>query len=334
MIFFDGLYYDGKSSKAHFVRVSVDPSRLQIHNDALNLSLPLSHIELFPPVGSSRTVIRLGSDGEIHTQEVEAIEELETLIGRRRGEAIAGRLEKKIAYAIGALILTVALVAAFLRYGLPVIARYTAAILPEKVGESMGKETLSTLEELYLDPTALPATRQNRLRNALSDACRNTQCPPYRLLFRNSAALGANAFALPGHTIVITDQLIEKAHHDEELVAVLSHELGHVKYDHIDRMLLQSLGSGLVLVMITGEISNFSDMAAGLPALLLQQGYSRDMEDEADRFALELLTSAGIPPKRFADILLRITKEAPSGGTLFSSHPDTAERIAPFIGTR
>ena len=95
-------------------------------------------------------------------------------------------------------------------------------------------------------------------------------------------------------------------------------------------MMLQSIGSGVILVMVTGDISNYSDLAAGIPAILLQQGYSRDMEDEADTFALETLLKAHIPPHRFSDILMRIDPDTNTSSTLFSSHPDTKERVKAF----
>jgi Zn-dependent protease with chaperone function len=55
------------------------------------------------------------------------------------------------------------------------------------------------------------------------------------------------------------------------------------------------------------------------------------MEDEADRFALNALVKANIPPHHFADILMRIDPDVNGSNTLFSSHPDTQKRIQMFV---
>ncbi len=57
--------------------------------------------------------------------------------------------------------------------------------------------------------------------------------------FRASPIIGANAFALPGGIVIVTDQLMQLAEHDDEILAVLAHEIGHVKHRHVLRGLPQ-----------------------------------------------------------------------------------------------
>ncbi len=331
MIEFVGEYYDGFSSRPNPAVITVYETNLVIKCPDCVLDIPLSQITVDPTVGSARAIIRLEHDAEIHSSDTEAIRLLEIQLKPKTPENIARHLENRLLYASIALILTIAIIASVLRWGLPAFAEYASHVFPVDTEKKLGAETLETLDELYLNPSKLPPHRQNELNTRLQRLCNLQECPPFELLFRNSQSLGANAFALPGNRIVITDQLIERSKHDEEIMAVLFHELGHVKEKHIVRMMLQSIGSGVVLVMITGDISNYSDLAAGLPAILLQQGYSRDMEDEADRFALNALAKANISTHRFADILMRIDPDANGSTTLFSSHPDTRERIKPFL---
>ena len=73
-----------------------------------------------------------------------------------------------------------------------------------------------------------------------------------------------------------------------------------------------------------------TDLAAGRPSLLLQKGYSRNMEREADAYALAWLNSACIPPRHFADILGRLDKDRTDSTTLLDSHPGTRQRLDPF----
>lgn len=332
MIEFSGEYYDGKSSRAYPALVTIHKTILTIHYDDVSLDVPLSGVTIDPTVGSARSIIRLPNDAEIHSSDIDALRKLELALGRLTPENIARHLENKLLYASGALIITILLIASALRWGLPALAQHAATVFPADIEAKIADQTLQTLDNLYLNPSRLSSHRQQELKEKLQSLCATQECPPYRLLFRNSETIGANAFALPGDDLVITDQLIEKSKHDEEIIAVLAHELGHLKHKHILRMMLQSIGSGVLLVAITGDISNYSDLAAGIPAVLLQQGYSRDMEEQADLFALNTLLKAHIPPHRFADILLRIAPENnTTSTTLFSSHPDTGERVKPFL---
>lgn len=331
MIEFAGEYFDGQSSRPHRAVITVYETNLIIQCPDFTLDIPLSMVTIDPTVGNARTIIRLSNDAEIHSNDQEAIRALEIQLKRATPENIARHLENKLLYAAGALILTVAIIASLLHWGLPAFAEYAAHVFPADTEHKLGVETLQTLDDLYLNPSILPAQRQQVITERLQHLCALQECPRFELLFRNSQSLGANAFALPGNKIVITDQLIGKSKHDEEILAVLLHELGHINEKHIIRMMLQSIGSGVVLVMITGDISNYSDLAAGLPAILLQQGYSRDMEEDADRFALNALRKAHIPTRRFADILLRIDPDANGSTTLFSSHPDSNQRIRLFL---
>lgn len=332
MIEFVGEYYDGKSSRAYPSIITVYESVLSIQYSDVRFDVPLSNITIDPTVGSAQSIIRLSGDAEIHSSDRDAVRKLEIKLNHSTPENLARHLENKLLYAASALILTIAIIASILRWGLPTLAQHAAMVFPESAEAKVATETLQALDNLYLNPSTLNLHRQNELTKELKFLCTTQECPSYELLFRNSKTIGANAFALPGNKLVITDQLIEKSKNDEEILAVLAHELGHIKHKHILRMMLQSIGSGVVLVLITGDISHYSDLAAGVPALLLQQGYSRDMEDEADNFALNFLIKAHIPPHRFADILLRIDPESnTSSTTLFSSHPDTRERIKPFL---
>jgi predicted Zn-dependent protease len=154
---------------------------------------------------------------------------------------------------------------------------------------------------------------------------------PHRLEFRASPVIGPNAFALPSGIIVVTDELVKLSRNDREVLAVLAHELGHVRYRHTMRHLLQGSATALIIAGVTGDIASTTSLAAAAPALLLQTKYSRDYEREADRYAIELLQKAGIGPSHFAAILARMENKPGKPGalpTFLSSHPPTQERKA------
>jgi Zn-dependent protease with chaperone function len=222
-----------------------------------------------------------------------------------------------------------------LKYGVPAIAQYAALATPPSIEKDLGKQTLDTLDNKklgYFEATKIPAAKQKDIELALAAMCAKTgTCPQYQLNFRKSTEIGANAFALPGGYIVITDELIALAKNDDEIIAVLAHELGHVKGRHALRQTLQGTVSGLIIIAVTGDVSS---IAAGLPALMLNMSYTRDLEAEADIYSLQSLKTACIPTKAFATLLLRLEKRHSGGASvpeMISSHPNTQARIIPFL---
>ena len=109
---------------------------------------------------------------------------------------------------------------------------------------------------------------------------------PLQVMFRKGGALGPNAFALPDGTIVFTDEMVRLAEHDDELSAVLAHEIGHVVRRHGMRTIIQDSLLGFLILAITGDITGSSELFIGLPVLLTEMAYSREFEREADQYAL------------------------------------------------
>ena len=169
--------------------------------------------------------------------------------------------------------------------------------------------------------------------------------PQWSLAFRRG--MGANAFALPGGTVVLTDEIVQVAERqglgDEALVGVLAHEIGHVAYRHTTRMLVQQGVLQMGLELALGDVSGLLSSGS---ALLTAMSYSRAHEREADCFALGLMHRVALPTAPMGDLLLAMVQDARSGGkapqsgkatepgqdeahpiwSLLSSHPDTAER--------
>ena len=331
MIRFAADYFDGQTSRAHPVEAAVEAGQLHITGDGIDFALPLGHVQVAPPAGQARSVVHLPDARELHSADSAALLELSRLGASARPERWAHLLESRLRFALAALVVAVLIVIAGLRWGVPAVAVLASHTLPGWVDQRIGAEALALMDKVSLSPTRLPAARRQALAQQLAARCSTQACPPYRLLFRDSKLFGANAMALPGGTVVVTDALVGLARHDDEVLAVIAHELGHVQHRHSLRLALQSIGAGAILIAVTGDVGSVSDLAAGLPSLLLQSGYSRDMEREADAYALAWLETACIRPARFAAILARLDKN-PSDTGLLDSHPGTRERIAAFHG--
>jgi predicted Zn-dependent protease len=108
-----------------------------------------------------------------------------------------------------------------------------------------------------------------------------------------------------------TDQLAGFSLDFSEITAVLAHEVGHVRLRHGLRTLLQGAGLAALISTLAGDAAAITSIAVTLPTVLLQSGYSREFEDEADTFALARLKEIGISPRAFADILDRLEKARP-----------------------
>jgi predicted Zn-dependent protease len=147
-----------------------------------------------------------------------------------------------------------------------------------------------------------------------------------------------NAFAAPGRRVVLTRAIVQRATSPDELAGVLAHELGHGRELHPEAGLVRSVGFWALIQMVftgtPGAVGNAGTM-------LLQLAYTRSSEREADDQALVLLKRAGISAKPFAAFFQRMDRERrPSpvpasipgagrlGSDLFSTHPNTPERIA------
>ena len=165
---------------------------------------------------------------------------------------------------------------------------------------------------------------------------------PFEFYIVNNPQL--NAFALPGGYVTIHSGLILKAESAEELLGVLAHEIIHITEQHGMRNIVSSAGTYLVIGAIFGDVSGILGTVAAAAPLLLNQGYSRDFEREADDRGYDLLLAANIDPsglsrffeklveeenKQLAQIENEKTREVVKDSLGFlSSHPATQERIA------
>jgi Zn-dependent protease with chaperone function len=146
-------------------------------------------------------------------------------------------------------------------------------------------------------------------------------------LFRNSPQLGSNAFTLPDGTIILLDDLVTSIRSDQQIMAVISHELGHARGHHSLQLLLESSAVGAFWTFYAGDISS---LLAAAPAAVVQAKYSQSLERAADDYGAALLTRNRMSPALLADALETISKsraESSTSGGYLASHPSTTERL-------
>jgi predicted Zn-dependent protease len=319
-----GTYHDGRTSLAHAVQVSVEAGILHVRGETVDVAVPVDRVRLEPRLGDLPRRLDL-PDGASCL--VEASFELPGPVDHPvRMERWVNELEIRWAPALVAAAVLVALLWGGITFGVPALARIVASRMPAAVEHQMGAQALSALDRLALEPSALPEPRRAALAARFAALTALTG-GSYTLEFRKSPAVGPNAFALPGGTVVLLDELVAAARADDEILAVLAHEIGHLDGQHTLRHVLQTSAAGVIVAAVVGDVLSVSSYAAALPAFLLEARYSRGFEREADAFGLDLLDRAGIDRRHFVNFLTRLEQEHPSGVPGFlSTHPRAEER--------
>lgn len=332
-------YFDGRVSTRREVVFTLDGERVHIQGDGVERSFPAASLKIPPGVGSVRRTVRLPDGGICELEDAELLAELERTCGGAQGERLVQRWEKSLPLALGAVLLTALVVLLFLRYGVPSLAKRAAFALPVASEQALGRESLATLDRILMKPTTLSGERRAELTALFRHvAGPGRDAAGYRLEFRSCPAIGANAFALPSGIVIITDDLVKLSTQDNELAAIMAHELGHVRGRHALRHVLQSSAAGLIVASLTGDLVSITSLAATLPTLLVDASFSRDFEREADDAAVAWMKTAGVSPRIYAEILGRLQAQLdvrrgeavgnshPERNYL-STHPDTGERV-------
>ncbi len=183
--------------------------------------------------------------------------------------------------------------------GLSWISKQAAFALPTSVTAQAGKETLALLDNHTFSPSRLDESTQRRLMAKFFQLKRAIDSPngdTIMLNFRQGGKTGANAFALPSGNIIITDELIQLAENDEEILGVLAHEIGHLEKRHSLRQVIQTTGLAMIFSLALGDVTSITSFATVLPTTLVQLKYSREFEIEADDYAVQGLQKMGIDP--------------------------------------
>jgi len=159
----------------------------------------------------------------------------------------------------------------------------------------------------------------------------------YQFYVLNSPEI--NAFAIPGGKVFINSGLILLLEKEDELAAVLAHEIGHGVARHIARrgekfqkINLATLGAILAGILLGGPAAGAiatTSVAASETAMLK---YSREDEDEADYLGLKFLEQAGYNPEGMLTVLKKLRRrQGPSANEIpayMQTHPALEARLA------
>lgn len=148
----------------------------------------------------------------------------------------------------------------------------------------------------------------------------------------------ANAFVLPGGKVGVNTGLLRIVQNDDQLAAVIGHEVGHMAANHAAERYSQTAATQLVLAGAQGAsegrsetlskgIASYGGIGAQLGVLL---PFSRQHELEADRLGVQYMARAGYRPAE-AVTLWRLMAQSRTGARppeIISTHPSDESRIA------
>lgn len=323
-----GLLYASNSSARSEVEVAVLPTgNLQVRAGRDVHSWLLADVTVEPRLAGVPAVVVLPDGRRLEVEDADAFY---GVLGGGRMRWVHA-LEKHWGLALLCTAVSIGAVVWFVMYGIPLAARVAAQLMPDEVHDLIGREGMDAMDRYLFEPTELTDGRQAQLQALFADVVSVVgEDNGYELLFRNSDAIGPNALALPAGIVVLTDELVALAEDDDEIAAVLAHEVGHVVHRHAIRKLIQNSVSAGLIVAVTGDVGSATNLAAGIPAVLLNASYSRDFEREADESAFLYLETRGIDTAELGQLLVRIDAEDgrnPGRATLLDSHPASRQRL-------
>ena len=339
-----GDFFDSRSSRRLSAVLYHEQGRARVFDAAgaaLTIWENVSNLNISSRVANTRRFVRFSGDSVFETGDNDAIDRLAATRSPRAG--LVHRLESRLRWVVLGLTVTICFSWATIQYGIPALADFAAFSFSADNNRRIGQGMLEALDKVIFSPSKLPISEQERIRRRFLAFIGEIDGIPLVVEFRQAKKeIGANALALPSGIIIFTDQLVELAKNDEELLGVFGHEAGHVERRHAMRGLLRQSALVAVVVAVTGDVSTVASLVAAAPIFLVQAGYSRGFELEADDFALVRLSQGGVDSRHFANILARLEASHHSkndqdkgndkansqlGGYL-TTHPAMAERLS------
>jgi beta-barrel assembly-enhancing protease len=220
------------------------------------------------------------------------------------------------------------------------VARSAEEFTPEQeyyIGRSVGAVVLTKYR-------AYDQAQINQYVNTLGQTLAQASDLPsiyggYHFLILNSDDI--NAFATPSGLIFVTRGLLRCCKDEDALAAVLAHEIGHVELRHgmqaIEKARVtealttlategaKTLGSSQVAALT----KTFEGTITDITNTLINKGYARSQEYQADRAAVTILRRVGYAPNGLVEMLTAMNRNLKPGGMDFAkTHPAPNDRIA------
>lgn len=329
---YQGLYFDGKSAKATKVIITCG-MLLEMQsedgrafkkwqwNDLREEDAPFGYFRISND--SDNPLARLETTNR---QLVDMIRHAAPALEKKQQLERSGR-NKVIALSAAAIVSLLAIII----YGIPAIATRIAPLVPlsweAKLGEMIEPQIAEIFKVKPLNAYICSSPNGDAAVAKMAKMIRGSAELPFEPRIKVIRHKMKNAFALPGGTIYLMQGLIDAAKSSEGVAGVLAHEMGHVKSRDSIRKIAESSGRSFILSLLLGDVTG-STVVIFAGEALLGAAYSRDIEKNADNFAIARLNEANISAESMIELFKSFDKNADKKErNLFSSHPLTRERI-------
>ena len=329
---FSGRFFDGESAAAQTLTVVLGDDAVIIELAPRRISWAYSNLALaYGPAHEIRLSEREHADAMLilPSSARPALQQSAPELFART------QARRQFTLLVAALIGGAAIVAAVLFIGVPAasgpLAKATPKSFETRIGGNMAAQITVVFRTCKGDATDDALAE---IRPIIDDIALNADVGfPIVFQFVNTPA--PNAFALPGGQVMATAGLLEALGDDQEaFLAVVAHELGHVRARDGLRAFYRNAGLGVALEIITGG-SGAAQQAVLLGGQITQLRFTRMQEKAADETAFEILEQANLDPgalarafeKIEAHVYARQDDDDDDMPSWLKTHPNTEERI-------
>jgi Zn-dependent protease with chaperone function len=322
-------YFDGTSSRRHRVTLAFG-DQLEIRGDG-RVPTVWSYADIRradSPVGTLRVACLTAP--VLARLEIRDPATAAALVSRctRLDENVHGRggIAKIVGWPVAAAVSIVAIIF----FGVPFAADRLTRLLPEVFERRLGDVAERQVKLLFGGKVCEDALGQAAFTK-LVDAVREAAGLDTSIQSQVLATRVPNAFALPGGRVYLFSGLLAKAENADEIAGILAHEFGHLRHRDGTRNLIHNGGTSFLIDLLFGDVTGSGALIFASRSLVTAS-YSREAEQNADTFAIDVMHRLGRPTKPMGELMFRVTgKEGDRSLSVLSNHPLTEDRLKRMI---
>ncbi|GJM02368.1 MAG: metalloendopeptidase [Rhodomicrobium sp.] len=326
----NGRWSDGKTAAAHSVEIELQNTALLFRRDDENSLSHTNHIHEWPyasihspsPISpNDEHVLITSTDYPGERLFIDTPDFAAKILSRAPNVSRRSHQWALLKWPLG---MAVALVFFWALTYFDVIspANSLAKLMPDDARTTIGTGLIKTIRQ---DSKVCQTPAGNAALNKL--LYRLTPALPKALDYKVQVAdiNYVNAFAAPGDQIIVSGKLIQQAKSADEVAGVIAHELGHSIERHPEANLIRALGLLTMVQLLTaGEAGAFGDIAF----MLVQSGYSRSAEAQADKHAAKILNMVDIDSRPLALFFERLINKAKDKSKDENPSEDNADKTS------
>lgn len=208
------------------------------------------------------------------------------------------------------------------QYVVPMVAEKAVGVIPESFDNKIGD---TFLDEFYKtnNVDSLKTKKINEFVKKLEFENRE------ELEFYVIESSTINAFCLPNGTIVIYTGILNILENENELIGLLGHEIAHYKKRHSVKAMCKNLASYLFWSLLTNDMASVTGILAENTQTIQQLSFSREYEEEADKEGLRFVLKNKANPEGMVTLFKKLSEESLYDiPEILSTHPNSLERAS------